>query len=199
MTEENAPLETELTVENALDRMTKDPMLDPLDDTLSNEVLIEMVQLLKKRWSAPFTDDEPVALQAARRFHLENEYQAHSLLPSGANSLETSLFKVEFAVTRLQTQCERRGLSDSTLSTQNVVQDPGFDISADILKVRECVIRMHRVLESDLLARKCCDPSWGSEIPTMRNIYGISMIETQKMNDIHSLVYFILKMLAHKG
>ena len=124
---------------------------------------------------------------------------SHTLLPSGANSLETSLYKIEFAVTRLQTQCERRGLSDSTLSHTNTIQDPGSDIFADILKIRECIVRMHRVLESDLLARKCCDPSWGSEIPTMRNIYGVSMIEIQKMNDIHSLVYFILKMLAHKG
>ena len=91
MTEENNNEENAITVQNALDRLTKDPMIDPLDDSLSNEILLEMVQVLKLRWCAPFTDDEAVAQQAARRFGLETEYVSHSLLPTGANSLETAL------------------------------------------------------------------------------------------------------------
>lgn len=66
----------------------------------------------------------------------------------GTNSLESALWKTEFAVTRLQIQLERRNFLDAGLAT--TVADPGTDLARDILKIRECIVRLHRVLEADL-------------------------------------------------
>lgn len=115
----------------------------------------------------------------------------------GTNSLETALYKIEFAITRIQVQLERRNFLDAGPS--GTVVDPGTDLARDILRIRECIVRLHRVLEADLYARKACDPSWGSEMPTIRNPFGINLMELQKMDGIHMLVVFLLKRLAMKG
>ncbi len=66
----------------------------------------------------------------------------------GTNSLETALFKTEFAITRLQVQLERRNFLDAGPTGTTI--DPGTDLARDILKIRECIVRLHRVLEADL-------------------------------------------------
>jgi hypothetical protein len=86
--------------------------------------------------------DTPVAVEAAKRFGVLDQYMSNTLLPSGNNSLEMTHWKIEFALTRLQTQLERRGLLDSSLTATNAIVDPGMDLANDQLKIRECVIRL---------------------------------------------------------
>ena len=128
------------TQEN-LERLTRDPMADPIDDNLTDEQLRNLVFFLKDHWTSPLGPDK-IPRQAAERFQLVDQYDANTLLPTGTNSLETALWKIEFAVTRLSVQLERRGMLDSSIGSGSTLVDPGMDIAADILKIRECIIRL---------------------------------------------------------
>ena len=147
-------------------RLQKDPMLDPCDDELTDEQLRESVVALKAHWTSKLPDGCSVAEEAARRFDVLDLYKANTLLPTGQSGLETVLMRIEFAITRLQTQLERRGHFDNSLSDTSAVVDPGSDLTNDVLRIRECIVRLHRVLETELFAKKACDPSWGSEMPS---------------------------------
>ena len=146
-------------------RLQRDPMLDPCDDELTDEQLRDTVQSLKVHWTSKLPDSG-IAEEAARRFGVLDLYLTNALLPTGQSGLETVLMRIELAITRLQTQLERRGHLDNSLTDSNAVVDPGSDLSNDVLRIRECIVRLHRVLETELFAKKACDPSWGSEMPS---------------------------------
>lgn len=147
-------------------RLQKDPMVDPCDDELTDEQLREAVTSLKVHWTSKLPESSGVAEEAARRFGVLDLYKSNTLLPTGQSGLETVLMRIEFAITRLQTQLERRGHLDNSLTETNSALDPGSDLTNDVLRIRECIVRLHRVLETELFAKKACDPSWGSEMPT---------------------------------
>ena len=127
-----------------VERLTKDPMVDPCDDNLTDEELRHAVFFLKDHWTVPLdtTSGMSIARQSAERFRLADQYDSNTLLPTGTNSLETALWKIEFVITRIHTQLERRGILDSSIGSNSTVVDPGMDIAADILKIRECVVRL---------------------------------------------------------
>lgn len=53
-------------------RLQKDPMIDPCDDTLSNEELHEQIRNLKEHFTKPIADLH-VAREAAVRFGLQDQ------------------------------------------------------------------------------------------------------------------------------
>lgn len=148
-----------------VERLAGDPILDPCDDAIENSVLLQWIADLKAVWTAPLPDKN-ISAEAARRFGVLEEYEKNTLLPVGTNSLELKHMRIEFILTRIQTQLEKRGLLDSSVQLNHNVIDPGTDIQTDISKIRECAVRLFKVLETELLARKACDPTWGSEMPT---------------------------------
>ena len=162
---------------------------------VTDDEILKIVAYLKEKWTSPMTERFG-ALESARRFNLETEYLAGTLLPTGTDGLERRFKLCMFAMTRIEMQLYMRHLVD--IRAGSVAEDvAGTEIGNDIRRILYSMSQLYRCLRSDIMARKALDPTFAAECPSVRD--NIVLYDSNTFDDWHTFYMYVIQKIFEHG
>ena len=170
----------------------------PMRETeLGPEDVRGALRLMYSNWTAKPEPGKNMALIAAERFGVGDEFAADELVPSGRDGLAETYDKKRFCLLRLQYHFVRLGLMD----VENPEDDHvGESWRKQFAHLHETILRLHDCLLTNLLTHKCLDPQWAKDCPVMLDPFGVTRFDMSKVEGSRQVfVVFVAHQIQKLG